>query len=158
MQLDYIYATDFFTIDTVLNIRCYVFFIISHKTRSAAYRAAKRSFATRKIVQFALTRFPVREFIKQQIIEFENKLEHVVYLIHDKSGKLCLNYAWYNIIDVPTSTQAPNMNASAERFIGSVRSAAYPSSSDAYPSSCKAATRGTEAHDQGESVWIGSLS
>ena len=58
MQVESIYAMDFFTVDTFLNQRFYVLFIIHHSTR--------------EIVQFAVTQNPVREFVRQQIIELEN--------------------------------------------------------------------------------------
>jgi transposase InsO family protein len=98
---------DFFTIDTVLNQRFYVYFILYHKTR--------------EIVQFAVTRNPTREFVRQQLIEFEQKLDYVVYMIHDHAAQFNLNYIAYGIKGIKTSVKAPNMNALAERFIGSVR-------------------------------------
>jgi hypothetical protein len=52
LQIHSIYAMDFFTIDTILNQRFYIYFIIYHKTR--------------EIVQFAVTRSPTREFVRQQ--------------------------------------------------------------------------------------------
>jgi len=107
LQAHSIYAMDFFTIDTVLEQRFYVFFILSHKTR--------------EIVQFAITRNPVREFVKQQLIEFERKIDHMVYMIHDQAAQFNLNYIYYSIKGIKTSVQAPNMNALAERFIGSIR-------------------------------------
>jgi hypothetical protein len=57
LQIHSIHSMDFFTIDTVLNQRFYVYFILYHKTR--------------EIVQFAVTRNPTIEFIRQQLIEFE---------------------------------------------------------------------------------------
>ncbi len=98
---------DFFTIDTVLNQRFYVYFILYHKTR--------------EIVQFAVTRNPTREFVRQQLIEFEQILDYVVYMIHDHAAQFNLNYIAYGIKGIKTSVKAPNMNALAERFIGSVR-------------------------------------
>ena len=77
MQAESIYAMDFFTIDTLLNQRFYVIFIIHHSTR--------------EIVQFAVTQNPVREFVRQQIIELENSLNSIVYLIHDNARQFNLN-------------------------------------------------------------------
>ena len=71
MQAESIYAMDFFTVDTLLNQRFYVLFIIHHSTR--------------EIVQFAVTQNPVREFVRQQIIELENSLDSIIYLIRDHS-------------------------------------------------------------------------
>ena len=107
LQIHSIYAMDFFTIDTILNQRYYVFFMIYHKTR--------------EIVQFAVTRNPTREFVRQQLMEFEQILDHVVYMIHDHAAQFNLNYIAYGIEGIKTSVKAPNMNALAERFVGSVR-------------------------------------
>lgn len=107
LQIHSIYAMDFFTIDTVLNQRFYVYFILYHKTR--------------EIVQFAVTRNPTREFVRQQLIEFEQILDHVVYMIHDHAAQFNLNYIAYGIKGIKTSVKGPNMNALAERFVGSVR-------------------------------------
>ena len=106
-QIHSIDAMDFFTIDTVLDQRCYVFFIMYHKTR--------------EIVQFAVTRNPMREFVRQQLMVFENRLNNVVYLIHDRAAQFDLDYFAYGIKEVKISVNAPNMNAFAERFVGSVR-------------------------------------
>jgi len=107
LQIHSIYAMDFFTIDTVLNQRYYVFFMIYHKTR--------------EIVQFAVTRNPTREFVRQQLMEFEQILDHVVYMIHDQAAQFKLNYFDYGIKGISTSVKAPIMNAFAERFVSSVR-------------------------------------
>jgi len=42
-------------------------------------------------------------------------------MIHDGTGEFIQNYKALGIAPVKTSTRAPNMNAIAERFIGSVR-------------------------------------
>lgn len=42
-------------------------------------------------------------------------------MIHDNASQFNLNYGFYNIRGIKTSIQAPNMNAIAERFVGSVR-------------------------------------
>jgi transposase InsO family protein len=107
MQVDSIYAMDIFTVDTIFNKRFYVFFIISHKTR--------------EIVRFAVTENPVKEFVRQQLIEFEHKMKKKVYMIHDNAPIFFFDYLSYGIKEVRTSFQAPNMNAIPERFIGSVR-------------------------------------
>ena len=65
IHIDSIYAMDFFTIDTIFNKRYYVFFIISHNTR--------------EIVRYAITQNPVKEFVRQQIIEFEYEINRIVY-------------------------------------------------------------------------------
>jgi putative transposase len=110
-HIDSLFATDFFTIDTIFNQRFYIFFIISH--------------GTREIVQFAITRNPVKEFVKQQMILFEEKIMRPVYLIHDRSGEFFQDYPSFNIKEVISSVKAPNMNAFAERFVGSIRREAF---------------------------------
>ena len=106
-QIHSIYAMDFFTIDTITNQRFYVYFIICHKTR--------------QIVHFAMTKNPCREFVRQQLIEFEEMLNRVVHMIYDHAPQFNLDYALFGIKGVKTSIQAPKMNAIAERFVGSVR-------------------------------------
>ena len=71
-QVDSIFAMDFFTVDTVFNQRFYVHFIICHKTR--------------EIVQFAISQFPNKQFVKQQMIEFEETVKRKVYMIRDRTG------------------------------------------------------------------------
>ena len=71
-QIKSIYAMDFFTVDTVLNQRFFVFFIIRHETR--------------ELIQFGITMNPVKEFVKQQITDFTYDLKANVYLIHDRTG------------------------------------------------------------------------
>ena len=107
LQLHSLYAMDFFTIDTVLNQRFYVYFILYHKTR--------------EIIQCAVTRNPTREFVRQQLIRFEQRLDQVCYMIHDHAAPFNLDYISYGMKGIRTSVKAPNMNALAERFIGSVR-------------------------------------
>ncbi len=87
--------------------RFYVSFILYHKTR--------------EIVQYAITTNPTREFGRQQLIEFEQNIDHVVYMIHDHASQFNINYIEYGIKNIKTSVKAPNMNAFAERFVGSVR-------------------------------------
>jgi putative transposase len=109
-QIDSIFAMDFFTVDTLFNERFYVLFIISHKTR--------------EIVQCAISQFPNREFVKQQLIIFEENAKSKVFMIRDRTGQFYLDYSFYNIVDVCTSVEAPNMNSIAERFVKSIRNEA----------------------------------
>lgn len=106
-QLKSIYAMDFFTVDTILNQRFYVFFMIRHETR--------------EIIKFGITMNPVKEFVRQQITDFTYDLKASVYLIHDRTGEFWINHDDYGINGVKISVRAPNMNSIAERFIGSVR-------------------------------------
>jgi hypothetical protein len=109
-HIDSIFAADFFTVDTLFNERFYVFFFIAHNTR--------------EIVYFSITRFPTKEFVRQHLIEFQSIVNRPVYLIHDHGPQLLLDYSLYNIKDICTSIEAPNMNAIAERFVKSVRNEA----------------------------------
>jgi hypothetical protein len=106
MQMQSIYAMDFLTIDTLLNQRFYVFFIIYHRTRQIAH--------------VAVTRNPCREFVRQQLIEFGGHVKNLVYLIHDNAPQFNLDYLAYGMKGIRTSVNSPNMNAIAERFIGSL--------------------------------------
>jgi putative transposase len=107
-QINSIYACDFFTIDTVLFQRFYVLFVIRHKTR--------------EIIQFAITQHPNTQFLKQQMIELENIVNQTIYLIHDRESVLFhFDFSQFNIISISTSVRAPNMNAIAERFVGTIR-------------------------------------
>ena len=107
-----LFATDFFTVDTLFGKRLYVFFILALKTR--------------RIIQFSITANPTREFVRQQMILFDEEVPDGEYLIHDNSPELkTFDYESYGIKDVPISTYAPNMNCFAERFIGSIRREAH---------------------------------
>ncbi len=106
LQIQSIYAMDFFMIDTILKQRFYVFFIIYHRTREIAH--------------VAITMNPCREFVRQQLIEFGEQLNHLVYMIHDNAAQFKLDYLAYGIKEIRTSVNSPNMNSIAERFIGSL--------------------------------------
>ena len=112
-HLKSLYATDIFTLDTIFGIRYYVLFIIHLKTR--------------KIITYNVTRNPTREFVRQQLIELTDRIDNEpVYLIHDGSGEyVYIDYSQYNIKNIRISPKAPNMNAYAERFIGSIRREAF---------------------------------
>ena len=109
-QIDSIFAMDFFTVDTIFSQRFYIFFIIGHKTR--------------EIAAVAMTQIPSREFVRQQLIEFQHLVNRPVYLIHDNAQQFLLDYSLYGIRGVATSVEAPNMNAIAERFVKSIRNEA----------------------------------
>ena len=107
LQAKSIYAMDFFTIDTILNQRFYVYFIIQHQSR--------------QIVHFAMTRTPCVQFVKQQLIQFETALENVVYMIHDNAAQFKVVYIDYGIRGINTAVKELNMNSIAERFVGTIR-------------------------------------
>ena len=74
-HLESLYACDFFTIDTIMGRRYYVFFILYMKSR--------------EIMQYAVTMNPCREFVRQQLMRFSESTEEKAYLIHDRSPELC---------------------------------------------------------------------
>jgi len=68
---------DFFTLDTILRKRFFIFFIIHLQTR--------------QIVRHAVTTNPTRQLVRQQLTEFTWDLNsEQVYLIHDGSGEFVL--------------------------------------------------------------------
>jgi putative transposase len=68
-----------------------------------------------------MTQTPCVQFVKQQLIQFENTLESMVYMIHDNAAQFKVAYLDYNIMSVRTVVKAPNMNSMAERFVGTIR-------------------------------------
>ena len=82
-NLESLFGMDFFTVDTIFNIRYYVYFIICYETR--------------EIIQFAVTTNPKREFVRQQIIEFERNIigqsKEKVYLIRDNANEFYFDYS-----------------------------------------------------------------
>jgi transposase InsO family protein len=109
LQWNSLFACDFFTIDTFSFKRFYVFFVMELKSR--------------KIVQFGITTNPVLGFVRNQLQGFmfsrDNKKTH---LIHDNSGELkWFDYESVGIKGVATVPFSPDMNAYAERFVGSIR-------------------------------------
>jgi transposase InsO family protein len=110
-QIGSIFAMDFMTVDTITNKRLYVLFIIRHKTR--------------EIVQFGITEFPGMNFVRQQLIRFEEdiveKTNGIIHLVHDNDAifRFCLED--YGITPIKTAPYSPKMNSIMERFIGSIR-------------------------------------
>jgi putative transposase len=106
-QIQFIYAMDFLTVDTMLGKRFYVFAVISHKTR--------------EIVRCAVTENPTREFVRQQLILFSETIAGRAHLIHDNALMFNIDYLAYNLVSVKTGVEAPNMNSIMERFFRTVR-------------------------------------
>ena len=92
-----IYAMDFFTVDSVLGKRFYVFAFSSHKTR--------------EIIQFAIAENPTWEFVRQQLILFSETIAGRAHLIHDNALMFNIDYLAYNLVSVRTGVEAPNMNS-----------------------------------------------
>jgi transposase InsO family protein len=84
---------------------------------------------TREIVRFDITEIPSKLFVRNQLLAFiEEREGEKKYLIHDNSGEFaCQDYDSLGIVSVPTSPESPNMNAHAERFVGSIRREALDS-------------------------------
>jgi transposase InsO family protein len=92
MQATSIWAMDFFTVDTMFNKRYYVLFIINHSSR--------------EIVRFAITENPVREFVRQQLIEFEHGIKRAGYMLHDNATQFKLRYVDYGLRGIAISVGA----------------------------------------------------
>ena len=106
-QMQFIYAMDFLTVDTVLGKRFYVFAVISHRTR--------------EIVRLAITENPTREFVRQQLILFSERMAGTAYVIHDNAAMFNIDFLAYGLVSVNTAVEAPNMNSIMERFFRTVR-------------------------------------
>ena len=106
-QIQFIYAMDFLTVETVLGKRFYVFAVISHKTR--------------EIVRFAITENPTREFVRQQLMLFSERMASTVYVVHDNALMFNIDFLAYNLVSINTAVEAPNMNSVIERFFRTVR-------------------------------------
>jgi len=56
-------------------------------------------------VQIALTKNPCQEFVRQQLIEFEQKLDQVVYMIRDNAPQFHFNYLDFQIKEIRASIE-----------------------------------------------------
>ncbi len=106
---DSLFACDFFTVDAFGFVRFYVFFILELKSR--------------KIIKFGITSNPTISFVRNQLNGFMyDREDRKTYLIHDNSGE----FRWFDfesvgIKGIATVPYSPDMNAYAERFVGSIR-------------------------------------
>ena len=104
-----LFACDSFTVDTLGFKRFYVFFILELQSR--------------RIVQTGITQNPNMTFVRNQLSGFMyDRLDQETWLIHDNSGELKhFDYKSLGIQGIATTPYSPNMNAYAERFVGSIR-------------------------------------
>lgn len=108
-------ACDFFTVDTVRLQRLYVLFFIS--------------IGTRRLEHVACTSNPDTAWMTQQarnlLMELEDRQHRPLFLIHDRDKKFSRAFDGIfqseAITIIRTPFQAPNANAYAERWVGSVR-------------------------------------
>jgi len=114
-QASGIVACDFFSVDTVLLRRLYVLVFIE--------------LATRQVHLAGVTTNPTGEWATQQarnILEsFVDRTQPIRFLIHDRDSKFTTAFDEVfrseGIRAIRTPVRAPNANAFAERWIGSVR-------------------------------------
>jgi transposase InsO family protein len=110
-----ILACDFFTVDTVWLRRFFVLFFVSIGTRRVEYVACTANPDTAWMIQQA----------RNLLMDLDDRSERPRFLIHDRDRKF--SRAFDGIFEsegieiVRTPIQAPNANAQAERWVGSVR-------------------------------------
>lgn len=108
-------ACDFFSVDTVRLQRLYVLFFISIGRRRLEYVACTSSPDTAWMTQQA----------RNMLMELDDRQQHPLFLIHDRETKF--SRAFDGIVQsegitiIRTPFRAPNANAYAERWVGSVR-------------------------------------
>ena len=110
-----ILACDLFTVDTVWLRRLYVLFFVSIGTRRVEYVACTSKPDTARITQHA----------RNVLMDLDDRGQRPRFLIHDRDTKFSRAFDGIfrseNIEIVRTPIQAPNANAHAERWLGSVR-------------------------------------
>jgi putative transposase len=108
-------ACDFFTVETAWLKRIYVLFFISLERRRVEF--------------VACTPNPTGAWVAQQarnlLMSFEDRERPFCFLIHDRDSKFSGGFDHVfqseRIAVIRTPVQAPNANAHAERWVGSVR-------------------------------------
>ena len=72
-------------------------------------------------MRFAITENPTREFVRQQLMLFSERMASTVYVIHDNALMFNIDFLAYNLVSINTAVEAPNMNSIMERFFRTVR-------------------------------------
>jgi transposase len=131
-------ACDFFTVETAWLKRIYVLFFISLERRRVEF--------------VACTPNPTGAWVAQQarnlVMTLDDRGQPLRFLIHDRDAKFSGGcdqvFQSEGITVIRTPVQAPNANAHAERWVGSVRRSASTgcsSSAAATSNTCSASTR-----------------
>jgi putative transposase len=108
-------ACDFFTVETVWLRRLYVLFFVSIGTRRVEYLACTSSPDAGWMAQEA----------RNVLMDLDDRRQRVRFLIHDRDTKFSRVFEGVFKSDgiriIRTPIRAPNANAYAERWVGSVR-------------------------------------
>jgi putative transposase len=108
-------ACDFFTVDTVWRRRLYVLFFVSIETRRVEYLACTSNPNTAWMSQQA----------RNLVMDLDERGQRPRFLIHDRDTKFSRAFDGIlqseGIAVIRTPIRAPNANAHAERWVGSVR-------------------------------------
>jgi putative transposase len=108
MHWDSLFAMDFMNIDTLFGKRLYLLIILELKSR--------------RIIKWSLTKYPSREFVRQQVIDVTYDDKDSKILIYDNAPQFTsINYSDYGITGVNISLASPNMNSFVERVNGTIR-------------------------------------
>ncbi len=110
-----IVACDFLTVETILLTRIYVLFFVSHERRRVEFVASTTNPDGRWVAQQARN-------LMMQLGDTERRFR---FLLHDRDSKFCFDFdavfrsEGMRIIRTPI--RAPNANAHAERWVGTLR-------------------------------------